>query len=132
MLDRDAELALQFMRAFWRGDVDGSVALCTPEARFIFARSLPYPRECPMREAHESIVNGLFALFDPPGQFTVEVKHVLSRDGQVTVEYSAHGKLANGRDYENDYVMALTIRDGQVAEQRAYTDTQHLARLFGP
>jgi len=28
--------------------------------------------------------------------------------------------------------MALTIRDGKVAEQRAYTDTQHLARLFGP
>ena len=132
MTDVDADLSLRFMGAFWRGDIDGAMALCTPDARFIFARSLPYPRECPMRLAHESIVNGLFAMFDPPGQFAIEIKHVLSCDAQVTVEYSAQGKLANWRDYENDYVMALTIRDGKVAEQRAYTDTQHLARLFGP
>lgn len=132
MTDVHAEIAVSFMKAFWRGDIDGAMALCTPDARFIFARSLPYPRECPMREAHESIVNGLFALFDPPGIFAVDIRHVLSCDDQVTVEYSANGKLANGRDYENDYVMALTIRDGRVAEQRAYTDTKHLSQLFGP
>jgi ketosteroid isomerase-like protein len=74
----------------------------------------------------------LFASFDPPGKFDVEVRQVLAADDAVTVEYSAKGKLANGRDYENDYVMAFTIRDGLIAEQRAYTDTAHLSRLFGP
>jgi ketosteroid isomerase-like protein len=28
--------------------------------------------------------------------------------------------------------MAFTLRDGRIAEQRAYTDTLHLTRLFGP
>lgn len=132
MTDVHAEIAVSFMKAFWRGDIDGAMALCSPDARFIFARSLPYPRECPMRQAHETIVSGLFALFDPPGVFAVDVRHVLSCGDQVTVEYSANGKLANGRDYENDYVMALTIQDEKVAEQRAYTDTKHLSQLFGP
>lgn len=132
MKDSSANLALEFLRAFWRGDVDGAVAMCTPDAQFVFARSLPYPRRCPIREAHQAIVQGLFAAFDPPGQFEVTVQHVLSDGENVSVEYSATGRLANGRDYANDYVMALTVRDGRIAEQRAYTDTQHLTRLFGP
>jgi ketosteroid isomerase-like protein len=127
-----AELTLAFLRAFWRGDVDAAVALSTPDAKFVFARSLPYPRECPLREALTQIVDGLFAAFDPPGRFDVTVQHALCVGDQVTVEYSASGRLGNGRDYANDYVMAFTLRDGRIAEQRAYTDTLHLTRLFGP
>lgn len=132
MSDAQIETALRFLRAFWRGDVDAAVALSTPDAQFIFARSLPFPRACPLREALRSIVDGLFAGFDPPGRFEVEVRHALSGPGQVTVEYAATGRLANGRDYANDYVMAFTLRGGLIAEQRAYTDTLHLTRLFGP
>lgn len=127
-----ADTVLEFLRAFWRGDVDTAMRLSTPDARFVFARSLPYPRYCPLREAHEMIVQSLFAGFDPPGGFKVDVRHVLAAGNQVTVEYSASGRLANGRDYENEYIMAFTLRDGRITEQRAYTDTQHLARLFGP
>jgi len=132
MADPAEETVLEFLRAFWRGDIDAAIARSVPEARFVFARSLPYPRVCPLREAHEAIVGGLFAAFDPPGRFAVEVRHVLVGGNQVTVEYSARGRLANGRDYANDYVMAFTLRDGLVLEQRAYTDTLHLSRLFGP
>ena len=102
MTDGPADIALRFLQAFWRGDLDAATALSTPDARFIFARSLPYPRECPLRQAHEAIAQSLFAAFDPPGKFSVELRHVLAADDQVTVEYSATGKLANGRDYAND------------------------------
>lgn len=122
----------EYLHAFWRGDVDAAVALCTPDATFVFARSLPYPRECPIREALSTIIDGLFDAFDPPGRFTTEIRHVLCDGANVTAEYSARGRLANGRDYENDYVMAFTLRDGRIAQQRAYTDTLHLSRLFGP
>jgi len=125
-------VALRFLEAFWRGDVAAALALATPGARFIFARSLPYPRECPLSEALQAIVSGLFAAFDPPGRFEVTVRHVLGSGDHVTVEYSAAGRLANGRDYQNDYVMAFTFREGMIDEQRAYTDTLHLTRLFGP
>jgi len=125
------DTAVQFLQAFWRGDVDSAIQHSTPDAEFVFARSLPYPRRCSLRDALDQIVNGLFAGFDPPGQFDVEIGHVVATGDQVTVEYSASGKLANGRDYANDYIMAFTFRDGRIAEQRAYTDTLHLSRLFG-
>jgi ketosteroid isomerase-like protein len=131
-LDAAGEVALAFLQDFWRGDVAAAVRRCTPGATFVFARSLPYPRECPIGEALTSIVDGLFAQFDPPGQFRVDVRHVVSDGNNVTVEYSARGRLQNGREYENDYVMAITVEDGAVACQRAYTDTLHLSRLFGP
>lgn len=127
-----AETIVQFLRAFWRGDVDAALAHATPDARFVFARSLPYARHTPLREALTTIVDGLFAAFDPPGRFEVEIRHVLCSGDTALAEYTARGRLANGRAYENDYVMAFTLRDGLIAEQRAYTDTLHLTRLFGP
>jgi ketosteroid isomerase-like protein len=132
MTSSSTDTALAFLRAFWRGDVAGAMAFATADAKFIFARSLPYPRECPLQQALTMIVDGLFAGFDPPGGFEVTVRHALGGGDQVTVEYSARGRLANGRDYANDYVMAFTLREGRIAEQRAYTDTLHLDRLFGP
>lgn len=130
--ESNADTALRFLRAFWRGDVNAAAALAAPDARFVFARSLPYPRECPLPEALRMIVDGLFSAFEPPGRFDVSVRHALADGDQVTVEYGATGRLANGRDYANDYVMAFTFRDGLIVEQRAYTDTLHLSRLFGP
>lgn len=132
MSDDPGEKCVTFLRAFWRGDVDAAMQLATTDARFVFARSLPYARYTPLREALQAIVDGLFASFDPPGRFDVRIRNVLTGGDQVLVEYSATGRLANGRDYENDYVMAFTLRDGRIAEQRAYTDTLHLTRLFGP
>ena len=131
-MSENGDTALRFLQAFWRGDLATTSAMATPDAVFVFARSLPYPRLCPLREAHAQIVGGLFAAFDPPGRFAVTVRQVLAAGDAVTVEYSASGKLANGRDYENDYIMAFTLRDGLIQEQRAYTDTAHLSRLFGP
>ena len=130
--EANVAIALRFLEAFWRGDVDSVLTFATQPARFIFARSLPYPRECPLREALQSIVSGLFSAFDPPGRFEVTIRQALGEGDHVTVEYSATGRLANGRDYQNDYVMAFTFRDGLIDEQRAYTDTLHLTRLFGP
>lgn len=130
--DPAGEIALAFLQDFWRGDVAAATRRCAPGAIFVFARSLPYPRECPIGEALGSIVDGLFSQFDPPGTFRVDVRHVVSDGNNVTVEYSARGRLQNGREYENDYVMAITVEDGAVTCQRAYTDTLHLSRLFGP
>ncbi len=130
--ESNAEVAVRFLRAFWRGDVAAAASLAAPGATFVFARSLRESRESPLPEALASIVDGLFAGFDPPGGFEVTVRHAIGEGDQVTVEYSAAGRLANGRAYENDYVMAFTFRAGRIVEQRAYTDTLHLSRLFGP
>ena len=130
--DGNKEVAVRFLQHFWAGDLRAALALATPDAMFVNARSLAEQRKVPLQHALSWIIGDLFSRFVPPGHFVVSIRNAIEDGDQVMVEYSASGKLDNGRDYANDYVMAFTFRDGQVAEQRVHTDTQHLSRLFGP
>jgi ketosteroid isomerase-like protein len=130
-MSRSAEVALDFLRCFWAGDIEAAGALCTHDAHWVFARSLPYSGTVPIAEGLRTIVDGLFSQFDPPGRFDVRVHHALADGDVVLVEYSASGRLQNGATYENDYVASIRLREGRVAELRIHTDTLHLSRLFG-
>jgi ketosteroid isomerase-like protein len=126
----DAEtVALDFLRAFWASDIDKAMGFCAPSATWQFARSLPYARECSVREALERIRDDMFQSFDPEG-FRIDMGHQMSAGNEVVVEYSAHGRTRDGRDYDNDYVMCITVQDGQVTNVRPHTDTLHLAHLL--
>lgn len=129
----DAEtVALDFLRAFWAGDVDGALRHCAAGASFQFARSLPYARECGVRQAVQNIVDDMFESFDPEG-FSIEIRNQLSAGGEVVVEYCATGRTRAGQTYENDYVMCITVENGKVVSVRPHTDTLHLAQLLmGP
>jgi ketosteroid isomerase-like protein len=131
-LDGNKEVAVRFLGHFWAGELEAALALAAPDAVFVNTRSLAEQRRVPLHQALSWIIGDLFSRFVPPGRFDVRIRNALADGDQVMVEYSASGRLDNGRDYANDYVMAFTFRDGQVAEQRVHTDTQHLARLFGP
>lgn len=130
--DGNKEVAVRFLRHFWAGELEAALQLAAAEAVFVNTRSLAQQRRVPLREALSWIIGDLFSRFVPPGRFDVQLRNVLAEGDQVMVEYSASGRLDNDRDYANDYVMAFTFRDARIVEQRVHTDTQHLARLFGP
>ena len=130
--DGNTDVAIRFLRNFWAGELDSALVLASPDAVFVNTRSLAEQRIVPLRQALSWIIGDLFSRFVPPGRFDVQIRNALGEGDQVMVEYSASGRLDNGRDYANDYVMAFTFRNGQIVEQRVHTDTQHLARLFGP
>lgn len=130
--DGNKEVAVRFLRHFWSGELDAALQLAVEDAVFVNTRSLAEQRRVPLGDALSWIIGDLFSRFVPPGSFDVEIRNVLAEGDQVMVEYSASGRLDNDRDYANDYVMAFTFRNARIAEQRVHTDTQHLARLFGP
>lgn len=123
------DVALAFLQGFWDSDVDRAMSYCAPGATWQFARSLPYARQCVVREALQSIIDDMFRSFDPKG-FSIEIHHVVSDGDQVMVEYSAHGATRDGRPYDNDYVMCITVGDGKVQSVRPHTDTLHLTHLL--
>lgn len=123
------QIALAFLQGFWDSDVECAMSYCAPGATWQFARSLPYPRQCDVREALQAIVDDMFQSFDPEG-FGIEIHHVISQDNQVMVEYSAHGATRDGHPYDNDYVMCITVSDGKVSSVRPHTDTLHLTQLL--
>lgn len=130
--DGNKEVAVRFLRYFWAGELEAALQLAAADAVFVNTRSLAEQRIVTLRQALSWIIGDLFSRFVPPGRFDVQIRNALGEGDQVMVEYSASGRLDNGRDYANDYVMAFKFRDGQIVEQRVHTDTQHLARLFGP
>lgn len=63
---KDAKtVALEFLQAFWDGDPERGSALCAPDAVWRFQRSVPFPREVPVREAVRLLNDTLIAAFDP-------------------------------------------------------------------
>jgi len=124
-----SDVALAFLRDFWAADVDRAMTHCAPGAVWQFARSLPYARECDVREAVAAIIDGMFKSFGPDG-FSIEVRNELSEGDEAVIEYSAHGETHDGRPYDNDYVMCITVRNGKVTSIRPHTDTLHLAKLL--
>ncbi len=129
-LPDNARTALAFLQRFWASDAAGATALCTPDARFVFARSLPYDRESPVADAISRISEDMFASFDPEG-FDIDVHSIIAVGDEVAAEYTATGRTRAGAPYENDYVMKFTLVDGWISRIRPYTDTLHLVQVLG-
>ena len=61
------------------------------------------------------------------------VKGAIAEGDQVALEVVSHGELRNGRVYDQEYHMLITIRDGKISAVREYLDTQHVyATWFQP
>lgn len=54
------------------------------------------------------------------------VKNMIAEDDQVAVEFESRGELRNGRVYNQEYHILLTMRDGKIGAVREYLDTQHV------
>lgn len=123
-------VALDFMRAFWRSDLDAAEAMLAPDATWVFQLGMPYAAEggrvWPLAEAMRRIVADLFTAFDPERGFAVELTSAIAEGGEVALEYSATGWIRGGAEYRNHYAARLTVRAGRVAELRPYNDTKHM------
>jgi ketosteroid isomerase-like protein len=128
------ERAVACLQALWRADLPACFAHLAPDARFIFAPSLPYSeqgRSWDAREALQRIVDDLFATFDADGPLTVTLTGTLAEGREVAVEYSASGTVRGGRVYNNDYIMRISVgEDGLIRRMAPYNDTRLLWKLM--
>jgi len=126
--------AVACLEALWRVDMDACFAHLAPDARFIFAPSLPYSeqgRSWDARDALRRIVDDLFATFDADGPLTVTLTGTLAEGREVAVEYTANGTVRGGRVYNNDYVMRVSVgEDGLITQMKPYNDTRLLWKLM--
>jgi ketosteroid isomerase-like protein len=131
-----SERAVACLQAFWASDLPACFAHLAPNARFVFAPSLPYSqsesgRNWDAREALARIVDDLFATFDASGPLVVELTGVLAEAGEVAVEYTARGTVRGGRMYENDYIMRASLgEDGLITRLKPFNDTRLLWSLM--
>jgi uncharacterized protein len=123
-------LGLAFLQSFWDGDLERGFALCAPDARWRFQRSLHDPVEVPVREAVNWLMMTLVAGFEPDTQYTVELFSAIGEGDEASFEYSATGRARGGKTYHNRYHVRVTTRDGRIVSIRPYFDTLYVHRTL--
>ena len=123
-------LGLEFLQAFWDGEPERGYALCAPDARWRFQRSLHEPREVPVPEAVKWLMDKLVSGFAPDSGYSVELRDVIGEGDEAAIEYSATGRTRNGTTYHNNYVVRFTTRDGQIVSIRPYFDTHYVSKTL--
>ena len=64
------------------------------------------------------------------GPLRMEVTGTVAEGDKVAVEVRSRGELRNGRVYENEYHVLMTIQGGKIAAAREYMDTLHVKAIW--
>jgi ketosteroid isomerase-like protein len=129
-LTEPRQIALAFLQSFWDGAPERGQALCAPDARWTFQKSLREPRLAAIGDAVEWLNARLVREFHPDSGYTVDVRNVIAEGEEVAIEYGARGKTCRGDWYENDYLVRFTVRDGLIRSVRPYFDTHYVHRVL--
>lgn len=126
MAEHATAVALAFLRAYWRGDLDAALACCVEGATIELPASVPLPTPAPISAVLPLIFAAIYPKF-VGGRFEVDVERTVSDGAVVAVEYLAHGPLVSGRQFRVRYAAFLDVEGGKVTRFRAHTDTKQVA-----
>jgi uncharacterized protein len=118
-------LVLTLFARFSAGDLDGVLSLLDDQVSW---RIPGKPGTAPFvgprnRRQIEKIFRAMAAEMDGPLAMTVT--GLIAEGDRVAVEVDGHGRLRNGRVYENQYHFAITVANGKIVDVHEYYDTQH-------
>jgi uncharacterized protein len=65
-----------------------------------------------------------------PNGLQTQINRVYGDGDTVIIELTNRGKLANGRDYENEYCFVFEVEAGKIRRVREYVDTQKAHELM--
>lgn len=124
---RNEELARQFFATLSTGDLEALRPLLHEDASWeATGKSIP---GAGITQGRDHIIDDFLApvrgLF-VPGDPKVEVVRVFSQGPFVAAETEAHGRLSNGKDYDNRYAWIIEIRDDKIFALREYMDTAYI------
>jgi len=132
-IDEHKKLASEFFARVSASDVAGALELLTSDVDWWLAGK---PMLLPVGGVHNQegiarILNGMIRQLKNGLKLTVKV--AVAEDDMVAHEVESHGELRNGRIYNNEHCIWMTIRDGKISSVREYYDTQHtFATWFQP
>ena len=125
-IENNVQTVKDFFAAMGRGDKQGLLALSAEDIEWIIPG-----KDWPLAGTHRGHA-GLKA-FLQKGSETVETStepsEYVAQGNRVLVVGVAKGKIkATNKTFDDDWVFAITVRNGKVANIREYIDTQALAR----
>jgi uncharacterized protein len=132
-IEQNKELATKFLDRFSASDIAGALDTMTEDATWWIAGK---PEQLSAAGVHSK--EQIARLFhNMAGQLKnglkMTVKSLIAEGDKVALEVESYGELQNGRIYNQEYHMLMTVRVGKISEVREYLDTQHVfATWFQP
>jgi ketosteroid isomerase-like protein len=125
-IEDNKKVAAEMFARFSANDVAGALDAMSEDATWwIVGKREQLPAAGPHSKKQ---IARLF--YNMVGQLTsglkMTVKSAISEGDKVALEVESYGELKNGRVYDQQYHMLMTIRDGRISEVREYLDTQHV------
>jgi ketosteroid isomerase-like protein len=124
-----ADVAMAFVAKINAHDVDGLVALMTPDHVFVDALDNTFRGADKMREGWKLY----FAWFpDYAIEVTDELSHenVVAMFGKARGTFAVSGKLARENSWEIPAAWRAVVKDGRVAEWRVYCDNDPARKIM--
>ena len=125
----NSRIVKEFFAAIGRGDKQGLLALAAEDIEWIIPGE-----DWPLAGTYRGHA-GLADLLETASrkmETSTEPREYVAQGDRVLVIGFAKGKVkATNRTFEDNWVFAITVRNGKVTNIREYIDTQALARASG-
>jgi ketosteroid isomerase-like protein len=124
--ENNMQTVKDFFAAIGRGDREALLALVAEDIEWIIPGE-----DWPLAGTHRGHA-GLLVLLETASksiETSTEPREFVAQGDRVLVVGFASGKIkATNKTFEDDWIFAITVRNGRLARIREYVDTQALAR----
>jgi ketosteroid isomerase-like protein len=124
--ETNVQTVKDFFAAIGRGDREGLLALVAEDIEWIIPGE-----DWPLagtRHGHAGLAD-LLQKASETVETSTEPREYVAQGDRVLVVGFARGKIkATNKTFEDDWIFAITVRNGKVTKIREYIDTQALAR----
>ena len=125
-IEKNIQTVKDFFAAIGRGDREALLALVTEDIEWIILGE-----DWPLAGTHRGHdgVTDLLETASKSIETSTEPREFVAQGDRVLVVGFASGKIkATNKTFEDDWIFAITVRDGRLTRIREYIDTQALAR----
>ncbi len=125
-IEKNIQTVKDFFATIGRGDREALLALVAEDIEWIIPGT-DWPLAGTHR-GHAGLVN-LLETASKSIETSTEPREFVAQGDRVLVVGFARGKIkATNKTFEDDWIFAITVRDGRLTNIREYVDTQALAR----
>jgi uncharacterized protein len=125
--EKNVQTVKDFFAAIGRGDREGLLALVAEDIEWIIPGE-----DWPLagtRHGHAGLADLVKTQSETMEISLTEPREFVAQGDRVLVVGFARGKIkATNKTWEDDWIFAITVRDGRLTSIREYIDTQALAR----
>jgi ketosteroid isomerase-like protein len=125
--EKNVQTVKDFFAAIGRGDREGLLALVAEDIEWIIPG-----KDWPLagtRHGHAGLADLVKTQSETMETSLMEPREFVAQGDRVLVVGFARGKIkATNKTWEDDWIFAITVRDGRLTSIREYIDTQALAR----